>query len=43
MNGSIGCWVDVDVAKSKLDVALLDEHGKLKAASSPTKPRDTRR
>ena len=31
MNGSIGCWVGVDVAKSKLDVALLDEHGKLKS------------
>jgi transposase len=34
MNGNtqanIGRWVGIDVAKSKLDVALLDERGKLK-------------
>jgi len=30
MNGSTGRWVGVDVAKSKLDVALLDERGKVK-------------
>jgi transposase len=31
MNGITGWWVGVDVAKSKLDVALLDERGKVKA------------
>ena len=31
MNGSIERWVGIDVAKSKLDVAMLDEHGKLKS------------
>jgi len=31
MNGSIGRWVGIDVAKSKLDVAMLDEYGKLKS------------
>lgn len=30
MNGSTARWVGIDVAKSKLDVALLDERGKLK-------------
>jgi transposase len=30
MNGNTGCWVGIDVAKSKLDVAWLDERGKLK-------------
>jgi transposase len=30
MNGSTGRWVGIDVAKSKLDVALLDERGKVK-------------
>lgn len=30
MNGSNGRWVGIDVAKSKLDVALLDERGKIK-------------
>jgi len=31
MNGSTGRWVGIDVAKSKLDVALLDERGKIKS------------
>ena len=31
MNGSTGQWVGVDVAKSKLDAALLDERGKVKS------------
>ena len=31
MNGSTGRWVGIDVAKSKLDVALLDERGKVKS------------
>ncbi|HWR88202.1 MAG TPA: IS110 family transposase [Acidiferrobacterales bacterium] len=31
MNGSIGRWVGIDIAKSKLDVALLDQRGKLKS------------
>ena len=30
MNGSTGRWVGIDVAKSKLDVDLLDERGKFK-------------
>ena len=30
MNGSTGRWVGIDVSKSKLDVALLDERGKVK-------------
>lgn len=30
MNGNTGCWVGIDVAKSKLDVALLDARGKVK-------------
>jgi hypothetical protein len=30
MNGNTGCWVGIDVAKSKLDVAWLDERGKVK-------------
>jgi len=30
MNGNTGCWVGIDVAKSKLDVAWLDERGKIK-------------
>lgn len=30
MNGNIERWVGIDVAKSKLDVALLDERGKLR-------------
>lgn len=30
MNGNTGRWVGIDVAKSKLDVALLDERGKFK-------------
>ena len=30
MNGSTGRWVGIDVAKNKLDVALLDERGKFK-------------
>jgi transposase len=30
MNGKTGRWVGIDVAKSKLDVALLDERGKIK-------------
>ena len=30
MNGSNSRWVGIDVAKSKLDVALLDERGKIK-------------
>jgi transposase len=30
MNGNTGRWVGIDVAKSKLDVALLDERGKIK-------------
>lgn len=31
MNGSMERWVGIDVAKSKLDVALLDERGKVKS------------
>jgi len=31
MNGSTGRWVGIDIAKSKLDVALLDERGKVKS------------
>ena len=31
MHGNTGCWVGIDVAKSKLDVALLDERGELKS------------
>lgn len=31
MNGNIGWWVGVDVAKSKLDVAVLDDRGKIKS------------
>lgn len=31
MNGITGRWVGVDIAKSKLDVALLDERGKVKS------------
>lgn len=31
MNGNTGRWVGIDVAKSKLDVALLDERGKIKS------------
>jgi transposase len=31
MNGSTGRWVGIDVAKRKLDVAILDERGKLKS------------
>lgn len=31
MNGNTGRWVGIDVAKSKLDVALLDERGKVKS------------
>jgi transposase len=31
MNGSTGRWVGIDISKSKLDVALLDERGKLKS------------
>jgi transposase len=30
MNGITGRWVGIDVSKSKLDVALLDERGKVK-------------
>ena len=30
MNGNTGRWVGIDVAKSKLDVALLDERSKIK-------------
>ena len=30
MNGNSGCWVGIDVAKSKLDMAWLDERGKIK-------------
>lgn len=30
MNGITGRWIGIDVAKSKLDVALLDERGKIK-------------
>jgi transposase len=30
MNGNKGRWVGIDVAKSKLDVAVLDERGKVK-------------
>ena len=30
MNGNTGCWIGIDVVKSKLDVALLDARGKLK-------------
>jgi hypothetical protein len=29
MNGSTGRWVGIDVAKGKLDVALLDENDKV--------------
>jgi len=32
MNGSTGRWVGIDIAKSKLDVALLDERGKVKGS-----------
>ena len=31
MNGSTGRWVGIDVAKGKLDVALLDENDKVKS------------
>lgn len=31
MNGITGWWVGVDVSKSKLDVAVLDERGKVKS------------
>jgi len=31
MNGNTERWVGIDVAKSKLDVALLDERGKIKS------------
>lgn len=31
MNGNTERWVGIDVAKSKLDVALLDERGKVKS------------
>jgi len=31
MNGSTERWVGIDVAKSKLDVALLDDRGKLRS------------
>lgn len=31
MNGITGWWVGIDVAKSKLDVALLDARGKIKS------------
>jgi transposase len=31
MNAGTGRWVGIDVAKSKLDVALLDERGKVKS------------
>lgn len=31
MNGNNGIWVGIDVAKSKLDVAALDERGKIKS------------
>lgn len=31
MNGSTDLWVGIDVAKSKLDVAMLDERGKLRS------------
>ncbi len=31
MNENTGWWLGVDVAKSKLDVALLDERGKIKS------------
>lgn len=31
MNESTGRWVGIDVSKGKLDVALLDEHGKVKS------------
>lgn len=31
MNGSTGRWVGIDVAKGKLDVALLDENDKFKS------------
>ena len=30
MNGNTGRWVGIDMAKSKLDVALLDERSKIK-------------
>ena len=31
MNGNTGWWVGVDVSKSKLDVAVLDDRGKIKS------------
>ena len=31
MNGITGWWVGIDVSKSKLDVAVLDERGKVKS------------
>jgi transposase len=31
MNGNAGWWLGIDVAKGKLDVALVDERGKLKS------------
>lgn len=31
MNGSTGRWVGIDVSKGKLDVAVLDERGKIKS------------
>jgi prevent-host-death family protein len=31
MNGNTGWWVGIDVAKSKLDVAVLDDRGKIKS------------
>lgn len=31
MNGNAGWWVGIDVAKSKLDVAVLDDRGKIKS------------
>lgn len=31
MNGNTGGWVGIDVAKSKLDVAVLDDRGKIKS------------
>jgi len=30
MNGSTGRWVGIDISKGKLDVALLDERGKIR-------------
>lgn len=37
MNGGTGRWVGIDVAKSKLDVALLDERGKVKSHVNPAR------